>query len=191
VRRDITTWYLEMNAPDELRRVPIPPELEVRHARLPSPELNRYLYTAVGGPWHWQDRLGWTWDDWLHHLDPERTETWLALVTGTPVGYFELVRADGGIVDIASFGLLPAFIGRGWGRALLSRAVERAWAMGAKRVTVNTCSLDAPAALPNYERRGFRVVRTERREGVGLPDKPRGAWDGAESPLPDGGTSAS
>src|SRR3712207_4351612 len=106
MNRTVTTWYLEMGSPQELRPRRMPPELEVRQARLPSPELSRYLYTAVGGPWHWRDRLAWTWDDWLRHLDPGRTQTWLALVEGTPVGYFELVRTDDGAVDISSFGLL-------------------------------------------------------------------------------------
>ncbi len=186
VRRDVTIWYLEMSSPSELNGVETPPELEIRRAGLPSPELSRYLYTAVGGPWHWTDRLSWSWDDWLRHLDPARTETWLALVSGTPVGYFELVRHEDGAVDIAQFGLLPAFLGNGWGGPLLTRAVRRAWELGATRVTVNTCSLDAPAALSNYQRRGFRLVREKRLPAVALPEKPRGAWEGAGSPTPDG-----
>jgi GNAT superfamily N-acetyltransferase len=191
VRRDVTVWYLEMSSPSELNRVETPPELEIRQAVLPSPELSRYLYTAVGGPWHWTDRLSWSWDDWLLHLDPARTETWLALVEGTPVGYFELVRDADDAVEIAQFGLLPAFLGNGWGGPLLSRAVERAWELGAARVTVNTCSLDAPAALPNYGRRGFGVVREKILPDVELPGEPCGAWEGARSPAPEGVTRGS
>ena len=186
MRRDVTVWYLEMSSPSELNGVATPPELEIRQAALPSPELSRYLYTAVGGPWHWTDRLAWSWDDWLRHLDPARTETWLALVEGTPVGYFELVRHDDGAVEIAQFGLLPAFLGTGWGGPLLSRAVERAWELGPARVTVNTCTLDAPAAVPNYRRRGFGVVGEKLVAGVELPEEPRGAWEGARSPAPKG-----
>ena len=189
MRRDVTIWYLEMSAPADLNGVDTPVELEIRRAGIPSPELSRYLYTAVGGPWHWTDRLAWTWDDWLCYLVPERTETWLALVDGTPVGYFELVRQDDGAVDVAAFGLLPAFLGGGWGAPLLTRAVRRAWDIGAERVTVNTCSLDGPAAMPNYARRGFRVVREARRV-ADLPDEPPGAWPGARSPGPAGSARA-
>ena len=35
--------------------------------------------------------------------------------------------------------------------------MERAWAQGARRVWVHTCSLDGPHALANYTARGFRV----------------------------------
>src|SRR5438034_8495738 len=35
--------------------------------------------------------------------------------------------------------------------------ISRAWAKGARRVWVHTCSLDGPTALANYQGRGFRV----------------------------------
>ena len=57
---------------------------------------------------------------------------------------------------IAYFGLVPEFIGRGLGRFFLDWAVDRAWDLGHARVRVQTCDLDHPAALPNYERAGFR-----------------------------------
>ncbi len=53
--------------------------------------------------------------------------------------------------------------GRGIGGDLLARALTHALGpMGGARVVVETCDLDGPAALPNYRRRGLRVVRTER-----------------------------
>ena len=76
-------------------------------------------------------------------------------------GYFELRRDDDDSIEIAYIGLLPAFVGRGLGRCLLSAAVERAWACGARRVWLHTCSFDHPAALPNYLARGFRVYKKE------------------------------
>jgi len=78
-----------------------------------------------------------------------------------PAGYFELRQHENGSVEIAYFGLLPDFIGRGWGKYLLNRAVESAWLLGANRVWLHTCTLDHPAALPNYLKRGFRPVRQE------------------------------
>jgi len=32
---------------------------------------------------------------------------------------------------------------------------------GTQQVGVNTCSLDHPSALQNYQARGFEIVRTE------------------------------
>ena len=45
-------------------------------------------------------------------------------VAGTPAGYFELEAQERGNVEIAYFGLLPRFIGRGLGGALLTATVE-------------------------------------------------------------------
>ena len=65
-------------------------------------------------------------------------------------------------VELAYFGLLPSFIGRGVGGALLTEAIRRAWALGPQRVWLHTCTLDHPAALPNYQKRGFRIYDQKR-----------------------------
>jgi GNAT superfamily N-acetyltransferase len=77
-------------------------------------------------------------------------------------GYYELARDDAGAVEIVYFGLVQALHGRGLGRALLTHAVREAAAMGASRVWLHTCTLDGPAALPNYRARGFCVIGEER-----------------------------
>src|SRR5438094_198572 len=59
-------------------------------------------------------------------------------------------------------GSLPEFTRRGFGKHLLTEAVRHAWAEGARRVWLHTCTLDHPAALPNYVARGFRPFKTER-----------------------------
>jgi GNAT superfamily N-acetyltransferase len=86
---------------------------------------------------------------------------WLMSWQAAPAGYFELREHGDRSVEIAYFGLLSEFIGRGWGKYLLTRAVESAWKLGANRVWLHTCTLDHPAALPNYIKRGFRPVREE------------------------------
>ena len=112
----------------------------------------------MGEAWHWTDRLGWGSARWRAHL--AHAQTWVGHLDGEPVGYAELVRT-GGDVEITSFGLLPGFAGRGLGGALLARATQEAWDGGAERVWLHTCSLDSPAALPSYERRGFRRYAEE------------------------------
>jgi GNAT superfamily N-acetyltransferase len=112
-------------------------------------------------------------------------ETWLAWLNGTPVGYAEL-EARGREVELAYLGLLPAFIGRGIGSRLLDAVLRRAWALpaaGATRVHVHTCSLDGPAALAAYERRGLRRYREETVEMV-LPHTRLEPWPGATRPRP-------
>jgi GNAT superfamily N-acetyltransferase len=65
-------------------------------------------------------------------------------------------------VEIAYFGLLLKFIGRGLGGALLTSAIENAWAWSPtpSRVWVHTCNRDHPSALANYQARGFKIYKT-------------------------------
>jgi GNAT superfamily N-acetyltransferase len=80
---------------------------------------------------------------------------------GDTAGYFELKKWEDGSTEIAYFGLLQKFIGRGLGKYLLTSAVERAWADGATRVWLHTCTDDDTAALPNYLKRGFKPYKIE------------------------------
>jgi ribosomal protein S18 acetylase RimI-like enzyme len=128
-------------------------------AEIPCPELNRFLYTTIGERWHWTDRLPWTRAQWQAYLNRPELETWIAYVRGTPAGYFELEMQPGHNVEIVYFGLLAQFQGQGLGAALLTKAIERAWDMGAHRVWVHTCTEDHPAALNNYLARGFKEFK--------------------------------
>ena len=158
----VTRTYLVMRAPSELRPTPAPdPAPVVVRIEDCSPELFRYLYAEVGKAFHWTDRLSWTEEQVQRHLDDPGISLWLLSWDGAPAGYFELREHDDASVEIAYFGLMPEFIGLGWGKYLLTRAVQAAWDTGPNRVWLHTCTLDHPAALPNYLRRGFRPVRTE------------------------------
>jgi GNAT superfamily N-acetyltransferase len=132
----------------------------VRRDRI-SIEAYRSLYRDVGDRWHWHDRNAWTDEHLAHHLARREISVWECLVGRDSAGYFELDRHDDGDVEIAYFGLRPGFIGRGIGRAMLSRAAEESWALGAKRVWLHTCTLDSAHALPNYQARGFTQFRQE------------------------------
>lgn len=158
----VTRTYLQMDAPTELRapRPPVPaPRLE-RLGECPA-SFFRYLYAEVGRAHHWTDRLGWNDEDVRRHLSNPAVSLWLLTWEAAPAGYFELRKDADGAVEVAYFGLLPEYLGRGWGKFLLSEAVRAAWAQGATRVWLHTCTLDHPAALPNYLSRGFRPVREE------------------------------
>lgn len=177
--REITTYYLEMASPADLRssRTAVG-GFRVEQARIPCPELNRFFYTSIGGDWFWVDRLSWTYEQWLAWVDRPELETWIAYLDGTPAGYFELEKQQDGSVELTYFGLLSRFVGRGLGGALLTTAAERAWSMGASRVWLHTCSLDSPAALPSYQARGFRLYRQET-EVKDFPEETPGPWPGA------------
>ena len=154
--------HLEMRSPAELRpaKAPFPGTGTERVFACP-PALYRHLYREVGRAHHWVDRLEWTDAQIAERLAGPEVAVHLLTVEGRPAGYFELERTADGAVELSYLGLLPEFHGRGLGKYLLTRAVEEAWALGAVRVWLHTTSQDAPAALPNYLARGFKVFKVE------------------------------
>ncbi len=137
------------------------PGVEVRQVPDCSIWLFRWLYAEVGRPYGWVDRLGWSDQDVSRHLADPAVSFWVLTVGRATAGYFELRLEPADSAEVAYFGLLPAFIGRGLGKHLLSVAVEQAYTLGARRVWLHTCTKDHPSALPNYLDRGFVPFRTE------------------------------
>ena len=160
---EVTRTYLEMRERSDLRPALLDdPLIRIEVQRDCSVELFRQLYVQVGRNYHWIDRLPWTDEDIRAHLARPEVSIWLMRCDGETAGYFELRKCDDGSTEIAYFGLMPQFIGRGLGRHLLTSATQQAWADGANRIWLHTCTLDDPAALPNYLKRGFRRYKTEK-----------------------------
>jgi len=159
----LKTTYLEMTSPDELCGKYLPEgALTVCRLGAPLPAFNRFLYTEVGRAWQWRQKLAWSPEQWEAYVCRTGFHTIVAYHQGTPVGYAELLEQDGGDVEVCYFGLLEAFIGKGFGGALLTAAIETAWSLpDTRRVWLHTCSRDHAAALPNYQARGFRIFRHE------------------------------
>ena len=160
---DVVRTYLQMTEPAQLR----PARVDDRRVRVERvgtcpPSFYRYLYGAVGERWHWRDRRRWSDEEIRAWFADPGVSLHVMYVEGAPAGYAELKRHPDGSTELAYFGLLPEFIGRGLGKHLLTTAVERAWAEGAARVWLHTCTLDSPRALPNYLARGFTPFREER-----------------------------
>jgi GNAT superfamily N-acetyltransferase len=173
-RVDVTRTHLELRGREALRAAPPPAERVSLHLHRPigAPEY-RALYILVGEPWLWRDRLLWTDDELDAYLASPNVYVWTLSVAGRTAGYFELQNHANATVEVMYFGLIPAFIGRGIGGWMLTRAVEESLALGATRVILNTCTLDAPQALPNYLARGFSIVREET-YSLDVPIRPAG-----------------
>jgi GNAT superfamily N-acetyltransferase len=79
-----------------------------------------------------------------------------------PLGLCEFEH-HGSDIELKNFGLVPAAQGRRLGPWLLGTALEREWSLGPRRIWLHTDDWDHPAALPLYERAGFRLfdVRDE------------------------------
>jgi len=159
---EVRRTYLEMRNPADLQAAGCDdPRIRVTQMHECTPSFFRHLYVEVGRNYHWIDRLPWTDDDIVAHLSQAEISVWLMTEDEATAGYFELRHCEDGSVEVAYFGLLPEFIGRGLGKFLLTCAVEQAWATGANRVWLHTCTLDDPAAMPNYLKRGFKPFKAE------------------------------
>lgn len=159
---EVTITYLEMRAAGDLRAKHCDdPKFEIRESVPPQWQVNRALYLSVGEAWSWTDKKAWTDEQWREYVGTGRLRTFVATYDGATAGYYELHSPKNTDVEISYFGLLPAFIGRGLGGALLTSAIEEAWRMNASRIWVHTCSLDHPASLRNYEARGMKIFKTE------------------------------
>jgi GNAT superfamily N-acetyltransferase len=77
---------------------------------------------------------------------------------GAPAGFFDLKLHLPEEVELAYFGMMEHATGQGLGRWFLGAAVEAAWSYKPQKVTVQTCTLDHPAALPLYQKLGFSPV---------------------------------
>jgi GNAT superfamily N-acetyltransferase len=175
---EVTRTYLQLTRPDDLKPSRVDDgNLRIEPVRECPASFYRYLYSEVGRLYHWVDRLVWTGEETRAHLAKAEITLWVMYYSGAPAGYFELERHEDGSTEIAYFGLIQEFLGRGLGKHLLSVAVERAWAGGANRVWLHTCTLDDPAALPNYLRRGFQPFRQETYLTTVTPEEEKqGKW---------------
>jgi GNAT superfamily N-acetyltransferase len=158
----VITTYLEMRSPDDLRPKRCADDrFWIGEATVAQWQFNRFLYVAVGSQWAWTDKLAWSDKEWRAYVESDRLRTFGAYYDGAPAGFYELHHDPDNRVEIAYLGLLPAFIGRGFGGALLTSALEVAWQMSPGRVWVHTCTLDHPAALANYHARGMSAYKVE------------------------------
>jgi len=160
---EVTRTYLEMRAPSELQPARADDPLISLELKSDCPaDLYRFLYSEVGKSYHWVDLLSWTDEQIAARITQPGNSIWLMTYNGELAGYFELIKGEDGSTELAYFGLLPKFIGRGLGKHLLTCATGQAWRDGARRVWLHTCTLDDPAALPNYLKRGFKPFKTEK-----------------------------
>jgi GNAT superfamily N-acetyltransferase len=151
-----------MHAPNG--RVVPPPSAgaAVRYVPLPSIPYYRGLYDAVGRAYNWLGRRKMADEALAAILDDPRVELHVLTIDGVDAGFVELDRRTPGEIEIVQFGLTGPYHGRGLGKWFLQWAVDRAWSYAPRRLWLHTCTLDHPAALPNYLKAGFREFKQER-----------------------------
>ena len=158
---DVTVFYLEMHGPSR-RTVPARCEgLSVLHISTPTVLFYRDLYNAVGREFHWLSRRKLSDAELAAVIQHPLNELQVLHVDGTPAGFAELDRRQTGEIELVQFGLTREFIGRGLGKWFLQRTIDQAWRDQPRRFWLHTCTLDHPAALPNYLHAGFVLFRQE------------------------------
>ena len=155
-----------MRSPEQLRPKPCEDaRFQIREETKRDWRFNRYLYFRVGEQWEWIDKRPWTDQQWKQYANAPELRTFAACYDDIVAGYYELRRDTEDAMEIAYLGLLPEFIGRGFGGALLTSAIKEAWSrhggIAPTRVWVHTCNRDHPQALANYQARGLVVYEVE------------------------------
>ncbi|MEL7486718.1 MAG: GNAT family N-acetyltransferase [Pseudomonadota bacterium] len=155
---DVVITYLEQRQRPMLPTPHAPPvKTAILRAEAPPTHFYRYLYDQIGAPHNWVSRRALS-DEALsaiiHHPDDH---IFVLYVGGVPAGLAEIDARSRETVELKFFGLVPEYVGAGYGRYFLTHAIDAAWAFEPQRVILETCSLDHPAALPLYQKLGFTV----------------------------------
>jgi GNAT superfamily N-acetyltransferase len=146
---------------DRGAKPPPGPDLPLRLVERPDPDWYRDLFRRVGGiDWLWTSRLRMPAEALRAVLHDSKVAVRVLEVDGRAEGLMELDFRAPGTCELAFFGLTRRMQGRGLGRRLMAAALHHGFA-GAPEITVHTCTLDSPAALPFYLRAGFVPVRRQ------------------------------
>ncbi len=163
-RIPMTVTFLEMKARPSALPPPQPRgKIALLKSEKPPAHFYRYLYDTVGGDYTWVDRKKLTPDALTEIIQDPLNILYVLYTEGSPAGMAELDLRKTGTANIAYFGLMPEAVGRRLGYFFLYQTCMNAWAFPIQRLTVNTCTLDHPRALPLYQRMGFTPYSREER----------------------------
>jgi GNAT superfamily N-acetyltransferase len=160
---------LEMLAKPALRAERGDASWQLRRVAQPDPLWYRELFGRIGAEWLWYSRLVMPVGDLEAILRDTGVEIYALALEGRDEGLLELDFREPGSCELAFYGLTAAAQGRGAGRWLMNRAIERAWERPIARFWVHTCTLDHPGALDFYVRSGFRAYARR----IEIADDPR------------------
>ena len=155
----VTVTFLEMHEP---REFPVPLE-GTRFELLPKPvSVNEYrkYYYGVGEKHFWLDRMVMPDEEVFEKINAGNVDIFVFYVNKEVAGYIEFVKEEK-YAEILYFGLMPAFIGKGYGKYFLQWVIAKAWGYQPYWIQLNTCTLDHPNALGTYKKAGFTEVRKE------------------------------
>lgn len=154
-----TVTFLEMHEPKDFPTHLKNTSFDLLGKPIDINEYRNYYY-AVGEKYYWLDRMVMPDDELSQKINAENVDIYIFKVNGEAAGYAEFVK-ENDFVEILYFGLMPDFVGKGFGKYFLQWAAAKAWSFGPKWIQLNTCTLDHANALDTYKKSGFKQIRTE------------------------------
>jgi len=155
----VTVTFLEMAAPPK-RYPPLPAHRQFALLRTRNIPLHfyRYLMDRVGRKWHWVNALRAEDEMLTRAIHAPGRDIRVLYMDGCPAGFFDIRTHLPETAELGYFGLMDHAVGQGIGRWFLGAAIEACWSHNPRKVTVQTCTMDHPAALPLYQKLGFTPI---------------------------------
>ena len=147
---------LEMTERPALRLAPAVSGVMLERMGAADTERFRALFRAIGQDIMWFSRLFLAEEQLAAIIGNRHVHCHALVKDGVDVGLLELDFREEGTCELSFFGLVPGEVGSGLGRYLMNEALTRAWDQKISRLWVHTCTFDHPAALPFYQRSGFK-----------------------------------
>lgn len=156
---EVTVTFLEMDTPPaHYPSLPVNRQIALLRTKEIPLHFYRYLMDRVGRKWDWVNALRLSDEELAAGIHREDRDIRVLYLDGAPAGLFDISPNLPEDVELAYFGMMEHAMGQGIGRWFLGAAIEACWSYKPRRVTVQTCTLDHPAALPLYQKLGFRPV---------------------------------
>ena len=160
---EIKRFYLQIRSLEELNKVKKPSKSLKVERSSNNFQLNKFFYREIGKKHRWVDRLSWSNETWINYLSNKNLHTCVLKKNDDLVGYYEKIYyEENNEFEIAYFGIMAEYIGKGYGGFLLSEALENCLKEKVKRIWVHTCSLDHENAIKNYLARGMKLYKEEK-----------------------------
>ena len=117
-----------------------------------------YLYNKVGKDFKWWYCNYMDTQELTDYLDINNNKTFYTLLdNGEPSGFAIVKYDDSWDCNLEYFGLMPQSMGKGLGTKFLLDVMQQT-RLTRKNMWLYTTSLDGSAALPNYQKCGFKIV---------------------------------
>ena len=160
---EIKRFYLQIRSLEELNKFKKPSKSLKIEKSSNNFQLNKFFYREIGKKHRWVDRLSWSNDTWINYLGNKNLYTCVLKKNDDLVGYYEKIYyEESNEFEIAYFGIMEEYIGKGYGGFLLSEALESCLKEKVSRIWVHTCSLDHENAIKNYLARGMKLYKEEK-----------------------------